>query len=426
MSLLSSLYAGASGLAGNSLELAVVGDNIANANTIGYKAHRAAFEDALAQSLIGISGQRGMGVQLQSVQRMMTQGAMVGTGGPTDLALQGPGFFIVRGNANGREGTFYTRAGQFTLDNEGYLTTGNGLRVQGFPADAAGNVERTLGDLRVTGIASTPRATTEVKLRANLQADAPILPAFDPNDPSATSNFSTSVTIFDSLGKAHQMEVFYRKTAEGEWEWHGLVDGASVAGGTPGTPSEVASGTLSFDTDGKLADSTYTSSFTPVGGSTQTISFDLGDPTGAGGAGLSGITQFASPSAVSFINQDGYAAGNFASVSIESDGSIVGSFTNGQSRVIGQVAVADFAAAEHLERLGGNLLAASQASGEANVGAPTTGGRGTVVSGALEQSNVDLANEFVRMIAAQRGFQANSKTLTTADQLLSDLIQLKR
>lgn len=427
MSLFSSLYSGASGLAANSLELAVVGDNIANSNTVGYKSHRAAFEDALAQSLVGISGQRGMGTQLAAVQRMMTQGALIGTGSPTDLAIQGEGFFVVRGSANGREGIFFSRAGQFTLDRDGYLTTSDGMRVQGYAANELGELQRTLGDIRIAGLTSTPRATETITIRANLQADAAVPAAFDPANPDATSSFSTSTTVYDSLGKPHQVEIYFCKVADGSWEWHALVDGGSIDGGTPGVSEEIASGTLTFDTGGKLVSQTQTSDFRPVGATgPQPLTFDFGDPTSTGGTGLAGITQFASPSAVTFLNQDGYAAGNFASVSIEADGSIVGSFTNGQTRVIGQVALADFTAPDKLERLGGNLYAANQLTGEPNIGVATTGGRGSIVSGALEQSNVDLANEFIRMISAQRNFQANSKTLTTADQLLADLIQLKR
>lgn len=427
MSLISSLYSGATGLAANSLELSVVGDNIANANTIGFKSGRAAFEDALAQSLIGGGGQRGLGVQLQAVQKMMTQGALMGTGNATDLAIQGSGFFVVQGNANGREGMFYTRAGEFTVDNQGFLTTLGGLRLQGYAADPTGELGRSLGDLQVGGLSSPPHATSDVTIRANLQADAEIKAGWDLDDPAGSSNFSTSVTIYDSLGKAHQSDVYFCRTADGEWEWHAVVDGSSVDGGTAGVNEEIASGTLSFDTDGKLVSQTQGSSFNPAGATGgQAITFSFGDPIDEGGTGLKGITGFAKPSAVSFLNQDGYDAGTFSSVAIESDGTIVGTFTNGQTRVLGQVAVADFQAPDQLERIGGNLLAATQGSGQPNVGVASTGGRGGVVSGALEQSNVDLAGEFVRMITAQRGFQANSKTLTTADQLLSDLIQIKR
>ncbi|HWV37308.1 MAG TPA: flagellar hook protein FlgE [Vulgatibacter sp.] len=426
MSLFSSLYAGASGLNANSLELAVVGDNIANANTIGFKASRAAFADALAENMIG-AGQRGTGTQVQAIQRLFRQGATLGTGNSTDLAIEGAGFFVVKGERGGIGGNFFTRAGQFTVDNDGYLATLDGLRLQGYPADPTGAISRTIGDLQLAGISSPPNATTEIVMKANLQADATIPAPFDPTDPANTSNFNSAITIYDSLGTAHHVDVYFSKTGAGTWEWHALVDGGTLAGGTAGTPTEIASGTLTFDGAGKLVSQTQTSSFTPAGAlSPQALSFDFGDPLSTGGTGLAGITQFSSPSAMKFQNQDGYSAGSFASVSIDENGLITGTFTNGHSRSLGQLVLANFQAPDQLERLGGNLFAATRASGPATIGLASTGGRGAIASGALEQSTVDIANEFIRMIAAQRGFQANSKTLTTADQLLADLIQIKR
>jgi len=420
--MISSLYTAVTGLAASSQELGVIGDNIANANTIGFKGGRAAFEEALASSLLGGSSGAGLGVQLQAVQRILTQGALLSTGVATDLALQGPGFFVVRGNHAGREGTFYTRAGQFTVDGDGYLVNLDGLRLQGYGADAAGDVGSALGDLAVGAASSPPRPTERVLLRANLNADAELVGAWDPAQASATSNFSTSVTAYDAIGRAHQIEVYFRKTADGAWEWHALADGAGLEGGTAGTPAEVASGTLSFDADGKLTGGTQASTFQPRGAAgPQALQFDFGTA-----GGTSAITQFADTSAVSFVSQDGYGAGELTAVSVDASGRVVGAFTNGQSRVLGQVAVADFAAPDQLERLGGNLYGVLPAAGEATVGVPGSGGRATIASGALEQSNVDLAGELVRMMTAQRGFQANSKTITTADQLLADLIQLKR
>ena len=238
----------------------------------------------------------------------------------------------------------------------------------------------------------------------------------------STSNFSTSVTAYDSLGRAHQVEIYFRRNAGGDWEWHALTDGGGLEGGTAGTPAEIASGTLSFGPDGALVASTQSSNFQPAGATApQPLSFDFGTPGSTGG-----VTQFAGTSAVSFLSQDGYAAGELTGVSIDRDGRIVGAFTNGQTRVLGQVAVADFDAADQLERLGGNLFGQMPLAGQPTIGPPGTGGRAQIAAGALEQSNVDLASEFVRMITAQRGFQASSKVITTADQLLGDLISLKR
>ena len=428
MSLISSLYTGTTGLETNTQDLSIIGDNIANANTIGFKESRAAFEDQLSQQLLG-AGQVGLGAKLQMSQRIFTQGSLTSTGISTDLALEGAGLFAVKGTHNGVTGTFFTRDGKFQQDKDGFLSNLGGLRVQGYQADATGTITGQLGDLAIGGQQSNPKASDTVTLKANLRADAPVLAAaWDPLTPGPTSNFSTGVTVYDSLGATHQMSVYFRKTADGAWDWHGLVNGGEVQGGTKGVQSEVASGTLSFDSAGALSAFTQTSSFNPNGAvNPQPLAFNFGDPTSvAGGTGLAGIRQTTSDSAVTFTSQNGYTSGQLAGMRIDASGNITGAFTNGQTRVLGQVAVASFSAPDRLDRAAGNLLAETANSGTASFGAAGTGGRGSVSGGALEQSNVDLATEFVRMITAQRGFQANSKTINTADQLLQELIQLKR
>ena len=428
MSLLSSLYTGTSGMQANSQELSVVGDNIANANTIGFKSNRAVFENALSQSLIGGTGETGLGTRMQAVQRIVTQGSLVSTGVATDLALQGDGLFVVKGIHGGQQGTYYTRAGQFTVDKQGFLTTLDGLRVQGNPANATGAINSALSDLNVGDQSAPPTATANITLRGNLNADAPVpAAAWDPTQPQATSNFSTSVTLYDSLGRPHQADVFYSKVSDGSWEWHALTDGANIELGTPGVATEIASGTLAFDTEGKLVDATQTSDFNPRGANlAQPLTFNFGDPTSAGGTGQAGITQFANASTTTFVNQDGSTAGDLASVEVDTQGNITGAFTNGRTRVLGRVAVAEFSAPDQLRALSGNMFLETEKSGQPTIGGAGEGGRGSIIAGSLEQSNVDLASEFVRMIAAQRGFQANSKTITTADQLLNELISLKR
>jgi len=420
MSLMTSLYTGTTGLQSNSLDLTVIGDNIANANTIGFKGARTAFEDMMAHSMIGSGGQTGLGSQVQAIQKLITQGALTTTGLATDLALQGNGFFVVKGNHNGTDGQYYTRAGQFTLDKDGSLVNLDGLKVQGYMADATGNIGPTLGDLQFGGATARPRPTANIKIIANLQADATVPAAFDPANPATTSNFSTSTTVYDSLGKAHAVDVYFRKNATGDWEWHAMTDGGGLTGGTAGTATQIANGTITFDATGAQTAFTQASNFNPLGATNpQALNFDFG-------TGTSGITQFASPSATTFLSQDGYAAGTLAGISIDTQGQIIGTFSNGESRALGQVAVASFEAADQLERAGGNLFSQMPNSGQPVVGAAASGGRGAIVAGALEQSNVDLATEFVRMIAAQRGFQANSKTISTADQLLAELMTLKR
>jgi flagellar hook protein FlgE len=429
MSLLSALNTGTTGLESSSLELSVVGDNIANANTIAFKSGQATFEDQLSRSTFGGSAQVGMGSRLQGVQSILSQGALSSTGVATDLALQGNGYFVVKGAHDGQVASYYTRAGQFTVDNTGYLVNLDGLRVQGYPADPNGIVGGTLGDLLVSQATSLPQATANVTVKANLQADAALVGPFSPANPTGTSNFSTATNVYDSLGSAHSVQIFFTRTAAGAWSWNALTDGAELTGGTPGTLTSVASGTLAFDTAGKLATVTQAATFNPIGAvNPQPLAFDFGDPTGGvpAGTGVAGMTQFSAPSAATFIGQDGHTSGLLASVQVNSLGQVSGVFSNGQSRVLGQVAVAGFPAPDKLVRVGGNLYQSSPDSGEAVVGAASSGGRAAITSGALEQSNVDLAGQFVRMIAAQRAFEANSKTITTADQLLQELINLKR
>ena len=448
MSLLTSLSAGTTGLEAASLELSVVGDNIANANTVGFKGGRAAFMDALTQTVIGGTGEIGLGARLESVQKILTQGALNSTGIATDLALQGNGFFIVKGNHNGQTANFFTRAGQFTVDKDGFMVNLEGLKVQGFPADAAGALSAQPGDLLVGTASAQPRATASIQVKANLQSDAAVIPvvapattAFDPANPGATSNFSTSMTVYDTLGSAHAVQVFFTKTATAatgnSWTWNAMTDGGGLQGGTAGTLQVIAGGDLTFDTAGRLASdtplATNATTFLPLGANApQPLTFNFGDPLTAGGApvagatGLLGVSQFAAPSASTFIGQDGFGSGQLASVRIDPTGNINGVFTNGQTRTLGQVAVAAFSGPDRMERVGGNLFQQSQASGQPVIGAPGAGGRASIISGSLEQSNVDLAEQFVRLIAAQRAFQANSKTITTADQLLSELIAIKR
>jgi flagellar hook protein FlgE len=429
MSLLTALNSGTSGLQSSSLELSVVGDNISNANTIGFKAGRANFEDALSQSVIGGSGQIGLGSNLQSVQRLLEQGSLSTTGGATDLALQGSGFFVVNGSHNGQTGSFYTRAGQFTLDQDGYLVNQEGLRVQGFMASVTGVISGAPSDLLVGNASALPNATGTVTVKGNLSANAAIPPLWDPTLPSDTSNFTTSTTVYDTLGNAHQAQVFFRNNGAGQWEWHAMVDGGELTGGTAGQLTEIAGGTLQYDTEGRLIAETQASDFNPIGAvNPQPLVFNFGTPFIAGGTGtgLDGITQFAGNSATTFIGQDGFASGQLTSLKIDPQGIINGVFTNGQTRVLGQVAVAGFPAPDQLERVGGNLYGLTPTSGQPVIGAPGDGGRASIASGALEQSNVDIAEQFVRMISAQRVFEANSKTITTADQLLSELIAMKR
>ena len=431
MSLLTSLNTGTSGLQAASQDLNVIGDNIANANTVGFKASRAAFQDALLQQVIGApgGGQMGLGTNLQTIQRLITQGALSTTGQVTDLAIQGSGFFLTRGNYNGTNGQFYTRAGQFTVDKTGFLVNPEQLRLQGYPADASGNVQGALGDLQVGTATSLAVPTNAITMKAKLDPNAAIK-TWDPLNPSTSSNFSASVTAYDSLGQSYDVTVYWNRTGTGAWDWHAMVpDGAALTGGTAGQPAEIASGAMTFDTQGRLDTQTQTANFNPLNAvNPQPLTFNFGDDLTGGGTGLGGVVQNVggNRNELTFTSQDGNAAGTLASIQINNKGEVLGAFTNGTSRVLGQVAIADFEAADKLTRIGGNLLAESTDSGQPTIGHPSSGGRGQIAAGALEQSNVDLADEFVRMIGAQRAFQAHSKTITTAAQLLGELMQIKR
>jgi flagellar hook protein FlgE len=425
MSLLSALYSGVSGLGANGTAIAVIGDNIANVNTVGFKGSRILFQDVLSQSVMG--GQLGRGTSTQIIDKMMSQGNLQATGSSTDLAINGNGFFVLRDRGGAQ---LYTRAGQFRLDADGNLVNPAGLFVLGYPERQAGVASSVgLQGINLASVQSPPQLTRTATLTANLDSNAQVAPggpAFDPANPAATSNFSSGMTIYDSLGQAHTVSVYFRKAAPGQWEWYAIAP--------PGELSSVpasgysASGTLTFDTGGALqAESITSNSFNFTGAApNQTVAFDFGQSIAEGGTGLTGTTQFARASEMTFQSQDGYAAGTLQGVNIDGDGVVTGSFSNGTTRALARVALASFQAQAGLEKAGGGLYRETLASGAALIGRAGEGGRGTISSSSLELSNVDLAQEFVNLITAQRAYQASSKTITTADSLLGEVLNLKR
>lgn len=429
MSIMKAMYSGASGLAAEGEALGVIGDNVANTNTIGFKQSRALFEDILGGAA-GTRGSVGGGVRMVRAQQIFAQGSLLNTGQPTDLALSGEGFFVVHGNVDGLVGDFYTRAGQTTLAADGTLVNPGGLAVQGYPTNPDGTFSSTLGPVQVNTAALPPKPTSSLQLIANLDATAvPPALAFDPLTPGTTSNFSTSMTVYDSLGTAHSVGVYFVNTGPGTWEYHALGNGAEISGGVPGEQTEVAAGTLTFTAAGALDDAQVSSGGTvdwngAVPG--QALAFNFGDPIAAGGTGLAGTTQFGAPNSVSTQSQDGYGSGALSGVQVDSAGVLNGTYTNGQKIAIAQLAIAKFASTDGLGRVGHNLWAQTPESGDAVLGSAGSGGRGAVVSGALEQSNVDIAVQFVDLIGHQRAFQANSKTITTADEMLQEIVNLKR
>jgi flagellar hook protein FlgE len=428
--MLTSLYTGVTGMDANGTGLSVVGDNIANMNTTGFKSSRVSFGDVLSETLTGGAGasQVGRGVRVSRVATQYAQGSFESTGNTLDLAVDGDGFFLVKsGNSQ-----FYTRDGQFSPDKDGYIVNSDGYRVQGFLADGSGNITGTVGDLNLNNQQSQASATTTSKVAVNLNAgDTVQTNAFTlgtNNDSPANYNESTSIKIYDSLGGAHDVSLYFVKTGDGTWTVHYVH--------TDPTDSTklVDAGTqdLSFGTDGSLIND---NSGTPISFdfgtqtvSPQSVTFDFGTGTGEtpAGTGFDGTTQFASDFSVNQLNQDGYGAGTVAGISISEDGLISASFTNGQIRTIGQIALARFMDSESLSKLGQNLYAETYDSGQPIIAKPETSGTGRVLANTLELSNVDLAQEFVKLISFQRAFQANSRVITTTDQMLQDLISIIR
>ncbi|MBU0552949.1 flagellar hook protein FlgE [Myxococcota bacterium] len=418
--LLSSLYNGNSGLRASAVGVGVVGDNIANSNTTGFKGGRAHFGDVMSELLVGASGpnQVGRGVTLQRIEKLFTQGSLQQTGVPTDMAIQGDGFFVLRG-ANGGEHQF-TRAGAFRFNDEGFLVAPDGMRVQGYSADATGAVGAALGDIQLNQGNLAPNATTEVGLEINLSPRAPQNGPFDINDPDNTSAFQTTVQVYDSLGNAHEATVYGTRTADDTWEFN-------VVTGDP--PAAQLLGDLVFDGAGRLDQE----NINPLainwnnGSNPSQITFDFGAPGNGAGTGT-GTNMWSEVVASELINlsQDGYGTGSLEHIVVGNDGVITGTYSNGESLSLGQVALARFNDPTGLHTVGGNNFIQTPDSGESIIGVPQSSGQGSIMAAALEMSNVELSDEFIDLIAYQRAFQANSKTIQTADGLIQEVFQLLR
>lgn len=429
MSIISNFYQGVSGLLANSTSMEVVGNNIANINTVGFKAGRANFEEAIGRVVMGsaYSSRVGAGVQVGNVEQSFAQGAFLSTGSATDLAIGGEGFFMVNGEAFGTSGNFFTRAGQFRLDSDGYLSTAGGMRLQGQIAGPGGEVSTKVGDLKVPTDSLPPSATSEVEMRLNLHNEAEVKgDSFDIENPNDTSNFATTVTVYDTQGVARQLQVYLRKEGDNSWSYHAVAEGDDLAGGGE-DPVLVGSGELSFNTDGKL----QTVSGDPLtatfgAGSEQQITLNFGTSIDDGGDGSGATAQLESGTSQTLsLEQNGRPTGALQGIRVGPDGTVLGSYSNGEEVALGRVVLARFQSNSGLENIGGNLFRATARSGEAVVGEANGGGRGTIFGGSLEQSNVDLATEFVRLITAQRGYQANARTITTADEVYAETVNLK-
>ena len=391
--MLRSLFSGISGLRSHQTMLDVTGNNIANVNTTGFKASQTQFQDTLSQVLTnpggaqaGIGGtnpaQVGLGVKVAAISTNFQQGAAQTTNRSTDMMISGDGFFSVQKNGQ----TFYTRNGSFDFDATGQLVTAEGGLVRGWLANAAGQIDTTgpLGTIQLpTTTLVGAQATTNVAFGGNL-----------PSDAAVGTNLVRDVEVFDELGASSTLTLAFTRTGTG---WN-------VSGTDGGAP---ATGTLTFNTDGTLAT-----------GGTLAI--------GGRNVDLSGVTGYAALSTVEVETVNGNQAGSLQSFSINADGTIIGAFSNGTKQDIGRIALATFANPVGLQKAGGSLYTTSVNSGNPQVGTAGTGGRGSLIGGAVEMSNVDLSSEFTNLIIAQRGFQANSRVITTSDELLQELVNLKR
>jgi len=408
-----------SGLTAESTALSTIANNLANQSTTGYKSKVVLFSDLFYQNL-GTAGsgdpiQMGAGTQVGSTPSLFTQGSVSATGVPTDVAIQGSGFFVVQ-DANGV--VSYTRAGDFSELNN-YLVTSSGQQVLGYQAtNGVIDTGAGIGPLQLgAGTISPPTATTNVQLTTNLNAAAAV-----------GDTFSTPITVYDSLGASHVLTFTYTNTGPGAWNYNITIPAADV-GGT-GNPVSLSTGNLTFDSNGNL-----TTPAADVAGIT------IGPPNTAALAdgaaalpftwqlynnGVGMLTQVAAKSSTSSAQQDGAGSGSLVNFSIGSDGTITGSFSNGKTQALGQLALATFANNDGLALQGNTDFSPTLASGQAVIGIPGSGGRGTVSGGALEMSNVDIATEFANLIVAQRGFEADAKAVTTFDQITQDTIALKQ
>jgi flagellar hook protein FlgE len=409
---LTSFYTALTGLNNNSYALNLIGDNLANMNTVAFKSSTASFSELLAGlSGTGESGNPivlGLGTALNGVQRSNSQGTITATQNPTDVAINGDGYFVVQiENGDG-----FTRAGNFRIDKNDHLISTDGFNVLGYAAK--GGVLDTSSPLTAIsidrGTIIPAVATTNFTVKGNLDcrtADA--------------GTFSAPVTVYDSLGSAHTVTLGFIKTASG-WDWSATIPGVDVGAASAAT---IGSGSISFDSYGNLAAGTTNAALHVTGLSTgaadMDFTFNLLDADGN-----SNVTDHAVNSNVSKIEQDGVTASILASISIDGTGIIKGTTSAGQSIILAQLALANFPNEEGLQKYKGNTFVSFASSGEPSIGMAGTGGRGIIAGSSLEQSNVDMAQEFVSLISAQRAYQANSRVITTSDELYQDSINMKR
>lgn len=396
---------GLSGLDAASKNLDVIGSNVANANTVGYKKSTAEFGDVYARSLVGASdNQIGQGVDVTKVSQSFTQGNVTVTGNPLDIAINGTGFYRMVDTSSGQ--VSYTRNGQFQTDKNGYIISATGQNLTGYAADATGKINTAvLTNLQIPVNDLAPLATTNTAFTINLDAagTVPTTTPFSATN-SATYNHSVSEQVYDGTGTSHMLTNYYVRTAAG-WDVYSTVDGAAPTGGNPVT-------SLTFNSSGVLTSSPSTVAVAFTGMSIANMDF-------------TGTTQYGGGFNDTSVTQDGYATGRLASYSVGNDGTITGRYSNGRTSTLGQIAMTNFKAPDGLQNIGGNQWVETAESGSPQMGTPGMGSFGLLQSSAVEQSNVDLSAELVNMIVAQRSYQANAQTIKTEDQLLQTLVSMR-
>ncbi len=453
------LFSGVAGLKNHQTRMDVIGNNISNVNTYGFKTGRATFQDMISQTLSGASRpeenrggvnpkQVGLGMTIASIDKIFTQGSLQTTGNQTDLAISGDGFFVVSdGDRN-----YYSRAGAFGLDRDGTLVSpGNGLKVQGWMATRNQEGEMVVNSSGTTEDLIIPiygkvdaRETTNIKYKCNLDSRIPVVPPDATGRMRASAGITTNIDAYDSQGNTHRLSLVFWKTGPNQWTASGAITDSTTpltldvpaGAGQENNVNPSSRINLQFSPDGKLVsvadeatpdelnqgalvlNANYRAAGDPA---IRTIQLDLGS------AGLlQGITQFASAATTKAVEQNGYNMGYMESFNVDNSGVITGVYSNGTKQTVGQVAMSVFTNPQGLTATGDNLFEVSNNSGMPNTGAANQGGRGKIVAGTLEMSNVDLSDQFTDMIITQRGFQANSRSITTSDQMLQELLNLKR
>lgn len=405
---------GLSGLNAAAKSLDVIGNNVANANTVGFKGSQAQFADVYANAQGGSGTTAGIGVKVAAVAQQFGQGNITASGNPLDMAVSGQGFFQMNNNG----AISYSRNGQFQMDQNGFIVNAQGHKLSGYPVNPLTGLIATgsAGPLQLptAAISPLPTTTSEVGLNLDSRAAVPINP-FNPTDPTSY-NSSTAMTIFDSLGNNHIATLYLRKTAGNTWDAYMTVDNLPAAGTALGALSFSSSGLLTAPVGPPLGTITYPGGVAYTNGATtpQPLTMDF-----------SSTTQFGAPFGVTTLNQNGYTSGQLNGFSTSSDGTIVGRYTNGQSQALGQVLLVNFTNPQGLQPLGNNEWSGTAGSGQPLVGVAGTAGLGILQSGATEDSNVDLTAELVNMITAQRVYQANAQTIKAQDTLMQTITNLR-